>query len=191
MTPACGDVQRANYAAIRASNAHTVILAQSWQQYRDEAARYTGLTPSPAERYQYAIQRLRALVAGLRQAGKQVIIVSPIPIPNYDVAGVGSRELLFYGRVKHPTSVTHEQFTIETANVRTAISDLARDPQVVPIWVDRMACVKGRCDYIQDGRSIFADHDHYTTGFAASLWPLFREALGGKQESSAEASRPE
>jgi hypothetical protein len=191
MTPACGEVQRANYATIRASKAHTVILAQSWQQYRDEAARYTGLTPSPAERYQYAVQRLQALVAGLREAGKQVIIVGPIPIPNYDVAGVGSRELLFYGRVRHPTSVTHEQYLIETANVRTAIAELAHDPQVVPIWVDRMACVRGRCDYIQDGRSIFADHDHYTTGFAASLWPLFRQALAGEHAPPAEANHPE
>lgn len=191
MTPACGDVQRANYATIRASNAHTVILAQSWQQYRDEATRYTGLTPSPAERYQYAIARLRALVAGLREAGKQVIIVSPIPIPNYDVAGIGSRELLFYGRVKHPTSVTHEQYLIETANVRAAIAELARDPQVIPIWVDQMACSDGRCDYVQDGRSIFADHDHYTTGFAASLWPLFQQALAGRHVPPAEAGRRE
>lgn len=191
MTPACGDVQRANYATIRASNARTVILAQSWQQYRDEATRYTGLTPSPAERYQYAIERLQALVAGLRQAGKQVIIVSPIPIPNYDVAGIGSRELLFYGRIKHPISVTHEEHLIEMANVRAAIAELAHDPQVIPIWVDQMACRDGRCDYVQDGRSIFADHDHYTTGFAASLWPLFQEALAGRHAPPAEAGRRE
>jgi peptidoglycan/LPS O-acetylase OafA/YrhL len=177
MTPACGDVQRANYAAIIASRARTVILAESWAQYRDEGARYTGLTPLPEERYQYAIRRLRALVAGLRHAGKQVIIVSPIAIPGYDVAGIGSRELLMSGRVLHPTFVTHEQYLIETANVRSAMTDLARDPGVVPIWIDTMACPDGRCDYIRDGRSIFADNDHFTTGFAASLWPLFREAL--------------
>ena len=120
-----------------------------------------------------------------------MIIVSPIPIPNYDVAGIGSRELLFYGRVKHPTSVTHEQYLIETTNVRAAIAELARDPQVIPIWVDQMACSDGRCDYIQDGRSIFADHDHYTTGFAASLWPLFQQALAGRHVPPAEAGRRE
>jgi peptidoglycan/LPS O-acetylase OafA/YrhL len=177
MTPACGDVQRANYAAIVASRAHTVILAESWGQYRDEGARYTGLTPLPAERYQYAIERLRALVAGLRQAGKQVIIISPIPIPGYDVAGIASRELLFSGRIKHPTFATHEDYLIEMANVRSAMVDLARDPGVVPIWIDQMACPNERCDYIRDGRSIFADHDHYTAGYAESLWPLFRKAL--------------
>jgi hypothetical protein len=106
------------------------------------------------------------------------------------VAGVGSRELLFYGRVRHPTSVTHEQYEIETANVRAAITELARDPQVIPIWVDRLACTNGRCDYIQDGRSIFADHDHYTTGFAVSLWPLFSEALAGKHVPPKEAGHP-
>ncbi|HMI18738.1 MAG TPA: acyltransferase family protein [Sphingomonas sp.] len=177
MTPACGEVQRANYARIIASRASTVIVAESWQEYRDEGARYTGLTPQPSERYQYAVQRLRALVAGLRQAGKKVIIVSAIPIPGYDVAGVGSRELLFYGRVKHPTSVTHEEYLIEVANVRAAMTDLAQDPGVTPVWIDRMMCPNGRCDYIQDGRSIFADHDHLSSGYAASLWPLFRQAL--------------
>lgn len=180
MTPACGEVQRANYAVIRASRAHTVILAESWQQYRDEQARYTGLTPLPAERYQIAIQRLRALVAGLRQAGKRVIIVGPIAIPGYDVAGIGSREMLFYGRVKHPTFIPYEDYLVETANVRAAIEDMAHDSDVIPVWVDRMACANGRCDYIRDGRSIFADHDHYSTGFATSLSPLFGEALAGR-----------
>ena len=180
MTPACGDVQRPNYAAIIASRAHTVILAESWGQYRDEGARYSGLTPLPAERYQYAIQRLRALVAGLRRAGKQVIIVSPIAVPGYDVAGIGSRELLFTGRVQHPTFVNHQDYLAEMVNVRAAMADLARDPGVVPIWVDRTACPNGRCDYIRDGQSIFADHDHFTTSFAASLWPLFSEALAGR-----------
>jgi len=176
----CGAVQRTNYRAILASPAHTVIIAQSWQQYRDEGSRYTGRTPLPDERYQYAIRRLQALVQGLRAAGKRVIIVSPIAIPGYDVAGTGSRELLFYGRIKHPTFVTHEDYLAEMRNVRAAIEELARDPQVVPIWVDRMACANGRCDFIQEGRAIFADHDHYTTGFAATLSPLFQEALAGK-----------
>jgi peptidoglycan/LPS O-acetylase OafA/YrhL len=177
MTPACGDIQRENYAAIRKSPARIVILAESWQQYRDEGSRYTGLTPLPGERYQYAIQRMRDLVAGLRRAGKTVILVGPIPIPGYDIASVASRELLFRGRIEHPTYVTTEDFLIETANVRDAITDLARDPNVVPIWVDRLVCSNGRCDYIQHGRAIFADGDHFTTAYAATLWPLFKDAL--------------
>lgn len=188
MTPACGDVQRANYAAIRASRASTVVLAESWQQYRDEAARYTGVTPAPRDRYKYAVQRLRALVAGLRQAGKTVIVVGPIPVPGYDVAGITSRELLFYGRIKHPTFVTHRDYLAEMTNVRSAIADLARDPGVIPVWIDRSACPDGRCDYIMEGRPIFADHDHYTTSFAVGLWPLFREALA--KQSPPPAQRP-
>ena len=176
----CGAVQRANYRAILALPAQTVIIAQSWQQYRDEASRYTGRTPLPDERYQYAIQRLQAVVQGLRAAGKRVIIVSPIAIPGYDVAGVGSRELLFHGRISHPVLVTHDDYLIEMRNVRAAIEALAQDPQVTPIWVDRLACANGRCDFIQDGRAIFADHDHFTTGFAATLAPLFGDALAGR-----------
>ena len=176
-SPICGQVQRQNYKDIVASKAHTVILAESWQQYRDEASARLGRLLVPAERYQDAIRRLRALVAGLRAAGKEVILVGPIAIPGYDVAGVGSRELLFYGAIRHKTFVPREEYLVEMENVRGAIADLARDPHVRPIWVDRMACPQERCDFIMDGRSIFADHDHFTTGYAASLSPLFEQAL--------------
>lgn len=178
-TPACGEVQRANYRAILASSAHTVILAESWQQYRDELTRYLGRPTMPEERYQEAVRRMDALVRDLRQAGKQVIVIGPIPIPGYDVAGIGSRELLFYGRIKHPTSVSHAEFLDDVANVRAELTDLAADPGVRVIWPDRALCLHGRCDYIRDGRSIFADHDHISTGFAATLAPLFRQALDG------------
>lgn len=176
-TPACGTIQRNNYAAILASPAKIVIVAESWQQYRDEIGRHMGRDSFPVERYAPAVRRFTALVEGLRKAGKRVIMVGPIAIPGYDVSGIASRELLFYGEIRHPTGVAYADYLEDTANVRDAMTALSKQTGAIPLWVDRLACRDGRCDFIQDGKSIFADHDHLAADYTATLSPLFAQAL--------------
>ena len=176
-SPTCGVVQRANYAEIIKLPAKTVILAQNWVQYRDEAAKKLHRDLLPSERYQDAIRRMRVLVAALRSAGKQVIIVGPVPEPGYDLASVASRDLLFHGRVSTPVSVTSAAYLNDAARVLAAIEDLAKQPGVKVIRVDRMVCNSQSCDFMKDGRAIFSDHDHYTADFSQQLAPLFAEAL--------------
>lgn len=174
----CMALQRGNYEEILRLPAKTVILAQSWQQYRDEARHRLGRDVLPEERYMDAVERLRELVAGLRAAGKKVVLVGPTASPGYDIASIAPRDLVFRGGFRTPMATTREAYLAETANVRNALVDLARDPGVRVIWVDRMACDEIRCSYLFDGKPMFSDHSHYTAAYAARLSPLFAEALG-------------
>ena len=175
--PGCGDVQWQNYQEIRKLPAKTVVLAQNWPQYRDEAGARLGRNPLPKERYQDALWRLRNVVAGLRAAGKRVVLIGPVPLPGYDLASVTSRDLLFHGAIKSPVSVAAPDYLNEVSNVLTVMNDLARDPQVKIIRLDRQVCGPIACRFIVNHRAIFADHGHYTAAFSKSLAPLFRKNL--------------
>ncbi len=175
--PGCGAIQRGNYAQIVTLPARTVILAQNWPQYRDEAGARLGRTPRPDERYRDAIRRLRALVAGLRANGKAVVIVGPIALPGYNLASVAARDLAFNGGIRTPTGVTRDAYLAEYANVLAALDELAKQPRVSVVRVDRASCDRARCAFVQDGRAVFADHGHVTERYAARLAPLFARAL--------------
>ena len=177
VTPTCGAIQRGNYAQIVKLPARTVVLAQNWPQYRDEAGVRLGRLVRPDERYRDGIRRLRALVAGLRGAGKRVVIVAPVALPGYNLASVAARDLAFHGRIKTMTGVTRAAYLAEYANVLAAMHDLARQPGVAVVRVDRIACDATACRFVQDGRAVFADHGHYTARFAARFAPLFAQSL--------------
>ena len=176
-TPACGALQRGNYAQIAKLPASTIVLAQNWPQYRDEAGVRLGRTVRPDERYQDGIRRLRALVAGLRGAGKRVVIVAPVALPGYNLASVAARDLAFHGRITTRTGIPRAAYLAEYANVLAAMDDLARLPGVAVVRVDSIACDASVCRFVQGGRAVFADHGHYTARYAAKFALLFARGL--------------
>jgi len=177
-TPGCGAVQRGNYEAILRLPARTVILAQNWPQYRDEASIRLGRDLKPSERYGDGIRRLRELVTGLRREGRTVLIIPPVPLPGYQLASVASRDLAFHGEVHTSLGVRRADYEQEYANVLDAMTTLAsEDKGVRLVRVDRIACPESRCDFVHEGRAIFADQGHYATSFAENFAPAFREAL--------------
>lgn len=177
INPVCGNVQRTNYAAIVKLPASTVIIAQNWPQYRDEATARLGRTPLPEERYQDGIRRLRALVAGLRANGKRVVIVTPIAVPGYNVASVASRELLFRKRITSAVGISRGRYESEYANVLAAMRDLARDGGVHIVRIDQRACSPTYCAFLEDNQAIFADYGHFSTKAVIRFAPLFRDAI--------------
>lgn len=175
--PTCAAVQSANFRRIVALPARTVILAQNWPQYRDEAGVRLGRDPRPEERYQDALRRLTALVGGLRAAGKRVIVVGPVPLPRYHIASVAARDLAFRGRVRTPLEVSRAAYLTENANILAVLDRLARDQGVVILRPDTLACDARRCPFVFDGHAAFADHGHYATSFTRRFTPLFATAL--------------
>ena len=175
--PTCGAIQRANFARIAELSADTVVLAQNWPQYRDEAGVRLGRAPLPAERYGDALRRLRTLVGALRAAGKHVVLVGPIALPGYNLASVGARDLAFHGRVRTPTGVGRPAYLAEYANVLAALDALHRSGAVSVIRPDQLICDAQACPFVVDGRAVFADHGHLTAASAQRLAPLFARAL--------------
>lgn len=177
ISASCGTIQRGNYAEILKLPAPTVIVAQNWPQYRDEATGRLGRTPLPSERYQDGIRRLRALVAGLRANGKRVIIVAPVAVPGFNVASVASRELLFRGRITTPIKISRRQYEAEYANVLAAMRDLARDPNVHIVRIDQRACSATHCPFLENDEAVFADYGHFSTRAVTRFAPMFRDAI--------------
>lgn len=175
--PLCSTIQRSNYLQIVKLPAQTVVLAQNWPQYRDEASVRLRRTPRPEERYQDAIRRLIVLVNGLHAAGKRVVIVGPLALPGYNLASVAARDLAFHGRIKTRTGVTRAAYLAEYSNVLNAMEAMARQPGVSLVRVDEIACDIENCPFIQNGRAVFADHGHLTAQYAEGLTPLFIRAL--------------
>ncbi|MDB5581791.1 MAG: acyltransferase [Bradyrhizobium sp.] len=174
---ACGAVQRANYAAIVKLPARTVILAQNWPQTRDEFAKRVHRELRPSERYALGVERLRLLVGGLRRAGKRVFIVTPIPIPDYEISSTLSRSLWFYGRIRNPIVMTKSAYLKEYENVFALFDTLQSDPGVTIVDSYRGSCDARLCHFIIDGEPIFSDRGHYTAKFSGTLRPLFATAL--------------
>jgi peptidoglycan/LPS O-acetylase OafA/YrhL len=173
----CGAIQRGNFARIAALPADTVILAQNWPQYRDEAGARLGRPPTAAERYGDGVRRLRALVAALRDRGKRVVIVGPVALPGYNLASVAARDLAFRGDIRTPTAMSRAVYRAEYANVLSAMDDLARTDGVTLVRPDSLICDARACPFIIDGRAVFADHGHFTARSAARLAPLFARAM--------------
>ena len=123
------------------------------------------------------MRRLKALVAGLRQHGKQVVVVAPVPLPGYNIASIAARSLAFHGRTDTPTAMSRADYLAEYANVLAAMDALEREPGVRVVHIDRLVCHGGQCPFVVGGRAAFADYGHYATWFAARLGPAFSPAL--------------
>ena len=179
-TPSCGAIQRGNFALITRLPAKTVILAQNWPQYRDEAGVRLGRQPLPSERYQDGIRRLRMLVSALRKANKTVLLVAPIALPGYDPGSVIPREIAFGVSPRQPEFVDRQAYLVEYANVFRAMYELTDHLNVRVIHVEDGLCDKQRCWFVKDGHAIFADHGHITTKISQNLSEIFQYSIDGR-----------
>jgi peptidoglycan/LPS O-acetylase OafA/YrhL len=104
------------------------------------------------------------LIRRLRGSGKQVILIGPIAEPGWDVASVYSRELAFGRPLDRLPFMPAEQFNRHFATVMSHFDALSDIHFVRP---DRIQCDAKRCNFLLDGRSLFADSNHIA---AAELW---------------------
>jgi peptidoglycan/LPS O-acetylase OafA/YrhL len=175
--PGCGEVQQANFSEIVKLPASIVVLAQNWPQYRDEAGSRLGRTPLPAERYQDGLRRLEQTVTALREAGKRVVVVGPLAVPGEDLASVLPRAYLFGRDPGLETHVSRAGYLEEYDNVLVALAEIDAKPGVEIVRVDTLACDATNCDFLKDGRPVFADYGHLARATAEGFAPLFRTAL--------------
>jgi peptidoglycan/LPS O-acetylase OafA/YrhL len=176
----CGRQQERNFATIAASRATTVILAQNWPQYRVEIGHKAGRETLPEEEYRPAIERLERTVAGLRAAGKRVVLVTPIPRPDYELPSVVSREIAFYGRPVHPVEISDAALHRQFANVFAAFDRLGHEPGVTIFDLTPVICPNGRCAYLHGDQAAFADYGHFSTNYARTLGPAFARMLASQ-----------
>ena len=151
---------------MKLSRARIVVLGLTWWYDADELVDSKGhILDNHGDRALSAA--LDDLVVQLQNSGKKVILIGPIAPPNWSVASTISRQLAFGHPIDRPTFLPVSDFmqrfgpVLRHFEARSDIG-LARP--------DRVQCHNERCDYLLDGRSLFADDKH----LAVAELPRFR-----------------
>lgn len=175
----CKNINAANYASIRALDAHVVILAMNWELYSgQEFLLNTGT--SVDKDFDVLLGGVANTARGLHAAGKHVIVVGPVPTPKYDLPSVASRNIAYQRPMSEPTEEARARFEKRLDRVLTTLAGLEREGTVSVIYAHRDLCGPRECEYIQGGRPIFADASHMTADYARTFEPEFKAALAGE-----------
>jgi peptidoglycan/LPS O-acetylase OafA/YrhL len=171
---ACIDAARLNLAAaLNLSRARTFILGLTWPYESNALVAQNGKQIDNRDNLAL-IQALDDLIDQLRNAGKQVIIIGPLAEPGYDIASVISRQVAFDHKFDGPTFLSEADFL---ARYGAAIRHFEARRDIHFARPDQVQCADGRCEYLIDGRSLFADSNHVTITELHRFQSLFEAAL--------------
>ncbi len=110
----------------------------------------------------------------LLAVGKHVVLIGPIPTPGWDVASVTSRSLAFGRPLARPLFEPQGVFLQQFGE---AIAHFEARQDIEFVRPDTLLCAGGRCSYIVDGRSLFADDNHLAEATLERFQPAFDRAL--------------
>jgi peptidoglycan/LPS O-acetylase OafA/YrhL len=147
-----------------------VILAMSWDP---PIYTPTGTVPKGRET-EFLIASLDRLIEDLKQHGKTVVLVGPLATPESDTASIVARQMAFHRKVDQPLFAAESTFMAKQGEILAHYS--SRDDMIF-IRPDLMQYKLGKCDYIRDGESIFADYSHVAQTALPLFRPLFEPAL--------------
>jgi peptidoglycan/LPS O-acetylase OafA/YrhL len=150
---------------------HTVVLSSRWTNWRigalpnrAEAPADVRLRDASGTASSLAANRAKwergflTLIARLAAANKHVVIVGPIPEPNFDVP----RQLHIerFGFVRPSGPITEGQYRQRHRVILTFFSELQRMRNVSFIWPYDALCKEDRCPLVESGHPMFFDQDH-------------------------------
>jgi len=165
--PACMELASKNLSAIEGlPRVRVVIVSMNWEWKPHSLFTPAGEVPAEIQS-KLLIENVDRLISELEQLGKTVVLVGPISPPGFDFPSIVGRELAFRDRISEPLFLPESAFLLRQGAV---IEHYSSRPDIVFIRPDRIQCELGRCDYIRDGTSLFADDNH----IAAPALPLFR-----------------
>ena len=169
----CIDVARRSLEEVlKLRRVRTVILGLTWGEasdFVDPQGRKVDNSDNRA-----LIAALDSLIELLRSAGKTVVLLGPIATPGWDIASVASRQLAFGRSPGQPMYMAAQEFH---QRFGAAIAHFEAQEGVVFVRADRILCGEQRCDFLRNGRSMFADGGHVAS---AELWrfrSIFEAAL--------------
>jgi SGNH domain-containing protein/acyltransferase-like protein len=170
ISPACRELVDRNIDAIaQLPRARVVIIGTTWNDRMANGDGNPGADPSAA-----LIAGLDRTVDRLRAAGKRVVLIGPIPIPGWDVASIASRDMAFGWPVARPLFESQLQFLRQYA---AAIKHFEARHDIEFVRADAALCAGGRCNYVVNGRAIFADDSHLAAAELLRFRPAFDGAL--------------
>lgn len=189
----CPTFNDAVLAVVRANTSlKRVILAARWglsaegYRYKEESgeaefindARST--TIGPAENRAVFVRGLRRLLAALRDAGKQVIIIGPVPEIGWDVPKwLAMRRLAMQRGVETQEDIapTYGEFLARQGFVIRTLNALATEYGAKLIFPHEVLCTHDACRIESLRRPLYIDDDHLSRSGALSIQHIFKPAF--------------
>ncbi len=170
INPACLELANRNIDAVAAlRRAQVVIIGTTWSERIGDLKGQAQPGPVSA-----VVAGLDRTVDRLLSAGKRVVLIGPIPIPGWDVASIVSRDLAFGRPVDRPLYESQQQFLEQYSS---AIAHFEGRHDIGFVRPDATLCFAGRCNYLLDGQSMFADDNHLAAAELTRFRPAFDVAL--------------
>jgi peptidoglycan/LPS O-acetylase OafA/YrhL len=177
ISSACAQVAEQNLRSVIAlENVRVVVLAMTWEH--GPLVRADGVLVSGSSA-KALILGLNDTIAKLSAANKKVVLVGPIAVPNWDVASIVSRSLAFEKENKRQLYMTHADFNTKFAEL---IDHFEADKDIIFVRPDKVQCIVGKCFFILNGHSLFADSTHlaqaelyrFKDAFSLKVAPILR-----------------
>jgi len=163
----CMDLAAKDLAAVEGlPRVRVVIISMNWEWKTSYLSTRAGIVPADMQTELF-IESVDRLISDLERRGKTVVLVGPISAPGWDFPSIAGRELAFHNRISEPLFLPESAFVFKMGPV---IEHYSARPDIIFIRPDRVQCELGKCDYLRDGTSLFADNNH----IAAYALPLFR-----------------
>ncbi|TIP08670.1 acyltransferase family protein [Mesorhizobium sp.] len=170
----CMDLAKVNLRELdRLSNVRTVIIGLPWR-YKENALFDADGKAVDNRDGQPLVLGLDHLISHLQKSGKKVILIGPIAFPGWDLPSELSRSLAFGRPLEKPTYLPVEDFQRQYG---AAIQHFEVRDDIGFARPDKVLCDKSRCNYILDGRSMFADPSHIAQAELFRFESVFTEAL--------------
>ncbi|MEQ1652092.1 MAG: acyltransferase family protein [Hyphomicrobium sp.] len=114
---------------------------------------------------------LKDTVVRLAAAGREVVIVGPVPEPSFNVAQSIARNIA-WGQALPPDR-TVASFEKRQRNVLPVLSDLEHIPNVRVVYPHQWMCDEGTCRYRRNLIPLYRDTNHLTEAGVAEIQPMF------------------
>jgi peptidoglycan/LPS O-acetylase OafA/YrhL len=126
----------------------------------------------------------RALIAAIddldrriERSGKRVILIGPILRAAWDVPTTLGRELAYGFPIDRNLYLPQHEFMAVFA---PAIRHFESEKDIVFVHAYEAQCQKGRCYYVLDGQSLYADNNHIAEQEVWRFRPLFEAAFNAR-----------
>jgi hypothetical protein len=167
-------------------NIHTVLLDAKWASPAGEPSldkQRSGWNTDDESRIKGGQGETRAVFARslartvkmLRDAGKQVVIIGPVPEFRGSVPNDLARMRVWGGHWEIAPS--RAAFLAREAYAYSVFGAVAKANGATVIRLDPVLCPDARCLTMEDGRPLYRDSTHLSVFGAEHLAPLFRHSL--------------
>ncbi len=150
----CLKMAQMNYQTIIAdTNLKTIIIAMTW--YSDNLVDKLGNQISDSD-FKLREKSIISLIYSLSKAEKDIYLVGPIAIPNFDLASIVSRELKFKNE-NTPTFIPREIFDKQFNSILSSLSAQLKHKLIAP---HEIFCDQRVCNFADFHGSFFSDSTH-------------------------------